>query len=178
MLRILCRQSRSTLSSISFARSACSYCCNPRPWIQAPMSTRSSRCGHIYVSLPYPRLFPRANRETAEMGRRRSSSAIPCRNCVKLLPEPAEFWISNRDVAVLWSGYVSPSCAVNPEAQQPEAGTNSSTRRFCGGPVLCRFEATAFVSPKPHAEIRPGLTPCQKISYVLSTFPATGPDLR
>ena|SRR5215471_7337894 len=101
MLRILCRQSRSTLSSISFARSACSYCCNPRPWIQAPMSTRSSRCGHIYVSLPYPRLFPRANRETAEMGRRRSSSAIPCRKCVKLLPEPAEFWISNRDVALL-----------------------------------------------------------------------------
>src|SRR5262249_14523414 len=56
--------------------------------------------------------------------------------------------------------------------QAPEPARVSSTRRFCARPCGVSFAATGSASPRPRAETRFGLTPCEtrKLSTVCARF--------
>src|SRR5712672_574747 len=75
-----------TRPSISLSRNACSYRCSPRPWSHSPMSTLSSTPRSRLVSLPYPELSLRANRETGRGRPARIVVGDPMPETVKLLP--------------------------------------------------------------------------------------------
>ena len=91
-LRSSAVNSGSIARSMALSRNACSYCCSPRPWSHAAMSTLASPTRSLPCGLSYP------NCSCARI-LRRSSQPMVTRHIMHRYPGDRLFWVGNRYAA-------------------------------------------------------------------------------